>query len=61
MPFKPDVPLPFGITVAEEPQSTYDRQNSDPDLKEATLAQLPVPKTEKSAESVESIDEETKK
>ena len=33
LPVKPDVPLPFGImTVAEEPQSTYDRQNSDPDL-----------------------------
>ena len=35
---KPDIPPPFGITVAEEPQSTYDRKNSDPDLNEAQLS-----------------------
>ena len=62
LPLKPDVPLPFGITVAEEPQSAYDRKNSDQDLKEAQLAQLPMPKTEKSEESIAiEIDEETKK
>ena len=38
MPLKPEVPLPFGImTVAEEPQSTYDRYNSDPELNQAQL------------------------
>ena len=38
MPLKPEVPLPFGImTVKEEPQSTYDRQNTDQDLNDANL------------------------
>ena len=38
MPLKPEVPLPFGImTVAEKPQSTYDRMNSDPELNQVQL------------------------
>ena len=37
------MPTPFGITVAEEPQSTYDRKNSDPDLNAAYNEEVLLP------------------